>query len=121
MLFDFNNARLKAESEGVLQRVMACLACLQQDPTLKLEVRDHTDDVGGDDYNQKLSDACASAVLTGLVRHEVTDNRLSFKGYGKTVPVASSCSHAGRARNRRVEIAKFGCGGNGLRVPLRAG
>ncbi|QBB70868.1 OmpA family protein [Pseudolysobacter antarcticus] len=106
VLFDFNKATLKAESDGALQRV---LALLQQDATLKLEVQGHTDNVGGDDYNRKLSDARASAVLAWLVQHGIAANRLSFKGYGKTVPVASNDTDAGRARNRRVEIAKPGC------------
>jgi OOP family OmpA-OmpF porin len=106
VLFDFNKASLKAESDSVLQRV---LAFLQKDPTLELEVQGHTDNVGGDDYNQKLSNARASAVLTWLVQHGVAANRLSFKGYGKTMPVASNDTDEGRARNRRVEIAKPGC------------
>jgi len=104
--FDFNKASLKAESDSVLQRV---LAFLQKDPTLKLEVQGHTDNVGGDDYNQTLSEARANAVLTWLVQHGVAANRLSFKGYGKTMPVASNDTDEGRARNRRVEIAKPGC------------
>ncbi|MEO5624375.1 MAG: OmpA family protein [Dokdonella sp.] len=106
VLFDFNKATLKAESDSVLQRV---LVFLQKDPTLKLEVQGHTDNVGGDDYNQKLSDARASAVVTWLVQHGVAANRLSFKGYGKTMPVVSNDTDEGRARNRRVELAKPGC------------
>ena len=106
VLFDFNKASLKAESDSVLQRV---LAILQHDPTLKLEVQGHTDNVGSDDYNQKLSNARASAVMAWLVHHGVAANRLSSKGYVKTVPVASNDSDEGRARNRRVEIAKPGC------------
>ena len=106
VLFDFNKASLKAESDSVLQRV---LAFLQQDPTLKLEVQGHTDNVGSDDYNQNLSNARASSVVAWLVQHGVAANRLSFKGYGKTMPVASNDSDEGRARNRRVEIAKPGC------------
>ncbi len=106
VLFDFNKASLKAESDSVLQRV---LALFQQDPTLKLEVQGHTDNVGSDDYNQKLSNARASAVVAWLVKHGVAADRLSFKGYGKTVPVASNDTDEGRAKNRRVEIAKPGC------------
>ena len=107
VLFDFNKATLKPESDSVLQRV---LAFLQHDPTLKLEVQGHTDNVGSDDYNQKLSNARANAVVAWLVQRGVAATRLSFKGYGKTVPVASNDTDEGRARNRRVEIAKPGCG-----------
>jgi OOP family OmpA-OmpF porin len=106
VLFDFNKATLKPESDGVLQRV---LAFVQKDPTLKLEVQGHTDNVGGDDYNQKLSEARAKSVLAWLTQHGIAAGRLSFKGYGKTVPVASNDTDEGRAKNRRVEIARPGC------------
>ena len=106
VLFDFNKATLKPESDAVLQAV---LAFLQKDPTLALEVQGHTDNVGGDDYNQKLSEARAQSVLTWLTQHSIAAARLSFKGYGKTHPVATNDTDEGRARNRRVEIAKPGC------------
>jgi OmpA-OmpF porin, OOP family len=106
VLFDFNKATLKPESDGMLQRVQAFL---QKDPALKLEVQGHTDNVGGDDYNQKLSDARSRSVLAWIVQHGVAADRLSFKGYGKTHPVATNDTDEGRARNRRVEIARPGC------------
>ena len=106
VLFDFNKASLKPESDSVLQRVQAFL---QKDPALKLEVQGHTDNVGGDDYNQKLSDARSRSVLAWIVQHGVAADRLSFKGYGKTRPVATNDTDEGRARNRRVEIARPGC------------
>lgn len=106
VLFDFNKASLKSESDSVLQHV---LAFLQQDPALKLEVQGHTDNVGSDEYNQSLSDARAKSVLDWIIQHGVAADRLSFKGYGKTHPVASNETDEGRARNRRVEIAKPGC------------
>ncbi len=106
VLFDFNKATLKPESDSVLQSV---LGLLQKDPALKLEVQGHTDNVGGDDYNQKLSEARAKSVMAWLVAHGTAPARLSFKGFGKTVPVASNDNDDGRAKNRRVEIAKPGC------------
>jgi OmpA-OmpF porin, OOP family len=106
VLFDFNKATLKPESEGVLQRV---LAFARSDASLKLEVQGHTDNVGGEDYNQMLSEARAKSVVAWATEHGVAANRLSFKGYGKTLPVASNDSDEGRARNRRVEIARPGC------------
>lgn len=106
VLFDFNKATLKPESDGVLQRV---LAFLQKDPKLALEVQGHTDNVGGDDYNQKLSDARSKSVLAWLTQHGIAASRLSFKGYGKTRPVATNDTDEGRAKNRRVEIARPGC------------
>jgi outer membrane protein OmpA-like peptidoglycan-associated protein len=106
VLFDFNKATLKPESDGVLQRV---LAFVKKDPALKLEVQGHTDNVGSDDYNQKLSEARAQSVLTWLTQHGIAADRLSFKGYGKTQPVTTNDTDDGRAKNRRVEIARPGC------------
>jgi outer membrane protein OmpA-like peptidoglycan-associated protein len=106
VLFDFNKATLKPESDATLQ---AALGILQKDAALKVEVQGHTDNVGGDDYNQKLSEARAKSVMAWLTGHGIAANRLSFKGYGKTVPVASNDNDEGRAKNRRVEIAKPGC------------
>jgi outer membrane protein OmpA-like peptidoglycan-associated protein len=106
VLFDFNKATLKPESDGVLQRVLAFVV---KDPALKLEVQGHTDNVGGDAYNQKLSEARSRSVLAWLTQHGIAANRLSFKGYGKTLPVASNETDDGRAKNRRVEIARPGC------------
>ncbi len=106
VLFDFNKATLKPESDAVLGDV---LDFLKRDAALKLEVQGHTDNVGGDDYNQKLSEARAQSVLAWLAAHGVDKARLSFKGYGKTHPVATNDTDEGRAKNRRVEIAKPGC------------
>jgi outer membrane protein OmpA-like peptidoglycan-associated protein len=109
VLFDFNKATLKPESDSVLQTV---LALLHKDVTLKLDVQGHTDNVGDDAYNQTLSEARAKSVMAWLTAHGIAGARLSFKGFGKTVPVASNDSDEGRAKNRRVEIAKPGCQGH---------
>jgi len=106
VLFDFNKATLKAESDSILQRV---LAMLQKQPALKVEVQGHTDNVGSDAYNQTLSEARARSVMAWLTAHGIAPLRLTAKGYGETMPVASNSDDAGRAKNRRVEIAKPGC------------
>ncbi|MBV9991742.1 MAG: OmpA family protein [Alphaproteobacteria bacterium] len=106
VLFDFNKSTLKPDSDPVLQNV---LGILQKDAGLKVEVQGHTDNVGNDAYNQKLSEARAKSVVAWLTGHGIAADRLTFKGYGKTVPVASNDDDAGRAKNRRVEIAKPGC------------
>ena len=106
VVFDFNKAVLKPESDSVLQRVQAFA---NKDTTLKLEVQGHTDNVGGDAYNQQLSEARSNSVVAWLVQHSVAAGRLSFKGFGKTHPVASNDNDEGRAKNRRVEIARPGC------------
>ena len=106
VLFDFNKAVLKPESDSILQRV---LAMLQKSAALKAEIQGHTDNVGGDAYNQKLSEARAASVVAWLTAHGIAPARLSAKGYGETRPVASNDNDEGRAKNRRVEIAKPGC------------
>lgn len=106
VLFDFNKATLKPESDPVLQKV---LALLQKNATLKLEVQGHTDNVGGDAYNQTLSESRAKSVMAWLTQHGIAAARLTFKGYGKTMPVASNDNDEGRAKNRRVEIANPAC------------
>jgi outer membrane protein OmpA-like peptidoglycan-associated protein len=106
VLFDFNKATLQAASDPVLQKVADLLS---KDPALKVEVQGHTDNVGGDAYNQTLSEARARAVMDWLVKHGVAAGRLTAKGYGKSRPVADNDSDEGRAKNRRVEIANPSC------------
>lgn len=107
VLFDFNKASLKPESDAVLSRVARLLTARA---ALKIEVQGHTDSVGSDDYNLKLSDARAASVMAWLSSHGVAAARMTAKGYGETRPVASNDNDEGRAKNRRVEIAVPGCG-----------
>jgi outer membrane protein OmpA-like peptidoglycan-associated protein len=65
--------------------------------------------VGSDACNQTLSEARARSVVAWLTQHGIAADRLAAKGYGKTMPVADNDSDQGRARNRRVEVAKLGC------------
>lgn len=106
VLFDFDKATLKSESEPVLQRVVDLA---KASPALALEIQGHTDNVGDDDYNLKLSRARARSVLDWLVAHGVAPSRLASQGYGKTRPVASNDDDFGRAKNRRVEVARPDC------------
>lgn len=106
VLFDFNKSTLKPDSDPVLRQVQTLL---QKNPTLNLEVQGHTDNVGDDTYNQTLSEARAKSVVAWLTAHGTASTRLTFKGYGKTMPVATNDTDEGRAKNRRVEIAKPGC------------
>jgi OOP family OmpA-OmpF porin len=108
VLFDFNKSTLKPESDSVLQEV---LGVLQKTPALKLEVQGHTDNVGDDAYNQTLSEARARSVMAWETTHGIAPERLSFKGFGKTMPVATNDTDEGRAKNRRVEVANPACKG----------
>lgn len=104
--YDFNKATIRPDSEPTLDKV---LALLQAKADLKLEVQGHTDNVGDDAYNQKLSEARAASVVTWLTAKGVAVNRLSAQGYGMKVPVADNGSDEGRAKNRRVELKKQSC------------
>ncbi len=106
VFFDFNKASLQAESASTLNKAAALLA---KAAAIKVEVQGHTDNVGADDYNMKLSAARAATVSTWLAQHGVAAGRLTSRGYGKTEPVADNGSDAGRAKNRRVELRKLGC------------
>ena len=104
--FDFNKATLRPDSEPLLNKIADLL---KNNPTLVVELQGHTDNVGGDDYNSKLSQSRAGAVVTWLKAHGITSTRLSAHGYGRSHPVADNVSEEGRAKNRRVELAKVAC------------
>jgi OmpA-OmpF porin, OOP family len=104
--FDFNKATLRADAEPTLTRV---LGVLTQYPDLTIELQGHTDNVGARSSNQTLSEQRAAAVRTWLVGRGIPAARLTSRGYADTVPVAPNSTVEGRARNRRVELARPGC------------
>ncbi|HXU32654.1 MAG TPA: OmpA family protein [Thermoanaerobaculia bacterium] len=106
--FDFNKDTLRPDSIALLEKAKDVLAAR---PTLQVEVQGHTDNVGGDDANQKLSAARAEAVRKWLAAHGIEAGRLTAKGYGKTSPIADNKTDAGRAKNRRVDLVRVGCKG----------
>jgi outer membrane protein OmpA-like peptidoglycan-associated protein len=77
-------------------------------PGLKLQVEGHTDSVGGDQYNQRLSEERAGSVRDFLVQQGVSMNNVFALGYGKGEPIASNDTASGRAQNRRVELVVSG-------------
>ena len=77
-------------------------------PGLKLEVEGHTDSVGSDDYNQVLSERRANAVRDFLVQEGISPASITARGLGKSDPVASNTTAAGRQMNRRVEMVVSG-------------
>ena len=99
--FELNSATLTAGSRATLQRVAEAL---RGEPNLRAEIAGHTDSSGADDYNMRLSQQRADAVLTWLVGEGIERNRLQARGYGETQPVADNGTADGRARNRRVEF-----------------
>jgi outer membrane protein OmpA-like peptidoglycan-associated protein len=105
VLFDFNKYTLKPEAREKLAKVSGILLAY---PDLKLQVEGYTDNIGTDEYNQKLSEQRAGGVRDYLVSQSVVDANVTAKGYGKNSPVADNSTNAGRAENRRVELVVSG-------------
>jgi OmpA-OmpF porin, OOP family len=100
--FDTDKSEIKPESEPAISEIVKLL---KADPNLKLYVVGHTDNVGVFNYNIKLSQARAAAVVNALVsKHGVASARLTPFGAGPAAPVASNKNEEGRAKNRRVEL-----------------
>ncbi|MFT4113864.1 OmpA family protein [Silvibacterium sp.] len=105
VLFDFGKYTLKPEAREKLAKVSGILLSY---PGLTLQVEGYTDNVGSDEYNQKLSEQRADAVRDYLVSQGVQQGNISATGYGKTNPVADNSTASGRAQNRRVQLVVSG-------------
>ena len=101
VLFDFNKAVLKPEAQAQLAGV---LQALKEQPSLQVQIVGHTDGIGSDAYNMKLSQRRAESVATYLTQNGVARQNIRPDWKGKREPVASNANAAGRAQNRRVEI-----------------
>lgn len=101
IFFETNKATLKEESTAELQRVAGLLL---DNPTIRLEISGHTDNVGSYRANQRLSEARAKSVVDYLVEQGVSEDRLEYKGYSFNQPIADNNTAEGRAQNRRVEF-----------------
>ncbi|HIB01952.1 MAG TPA: OmpA family protein [Phycisphaerales bacterium] len=71
---------------------------------MKIEIGGHTDDVGEDSANQRLSESRANAVRNYLIKNGIEGDRVSARGYGETKPVAYNTTPEGRQKNRRTEV-----------------
>jgi len=105
VLFDTGKYSLKPGAREKLAKVAGILLAY---PGLNIEVGGYTDNVGGDQMNQTLSENRASSVRDYLVQQGVVSTSVSAKGFGNTLPVASNNSSAGRQQNRRVELLVSG-------------
>jgi len=99
IFFETGSYRLLPASFPALDSVVNLL---QKYPVLQLSIEGHTDNVGGVQYNQALSEKRAEAVRLQLVKAGIEPNRLQAAGYGQQQPVADNTTPAGRAANRRV-------------------
>ena len=99
--FETGSDILKAGNANVLE---SAAGILLRYPDMQIEVAGHTDDVGSEANNLGLSERRARTVHNVLIRRGVAEDRLTFKGYGETQPIADNTSADGRATNRRVEL-----------------
>jgi outer membrane protein OmpA-like peptidoglycan-associated protein len=105
VLFDTGKYSLRPLAREKLAKVAGIVS---GHPGLKLDVEGHTDSVGGDDYNQRLSEQRGAAVRDYLTQQGMPVNSVTAKGLGKTQPVASNDTAKGRQQNRRVELVISG-------------
>ena len=101
IFFDFNQATLRPESKVELERVYTILT---ENPRMKVRIAGHTDNIGSEEYNQRLSEARAKAVYDYLISRGISADRLSYIGYGESRPIDTNETSEGRQNNRRVEL-----------------
>ena len=101
IFFDTDKFELKPES---LSEIQVLEGILKANPTMVLEVRGHTDNLGNDQHNLELSKNRAAALVQALVSRGISEKRFVAKGYGATLPMADNATESGRALNRRTEI-----------------
>ncbi|MCQ2299609.1 MAG: OmpA family protein [Bacteroidales bacterium] len=101
VFFETNKSEILEASEVELNTIVDIL---QKNPTLHVELGGHTDNVGSPAANQKLSEQRAFAVYSFLIQQGIPAERLTYKGYGESQPVADNGSEEGRQQNRRTEM-----------------
>jgi outer membrane protein OmpA-like peptidoglycan-associated protein len=105
VLFDSGQYTLKQAARERLARISGIVLAY---PELRLEVEGHTDGIGGDEFNQRLSEKRAASVRDYLVDSGVSLTNVLARGFGKTQPVADNSTSEGRKLNRRVEMIVSG-------------
>jgi outer membrane protein OmpA-like peptidoglycan-associated protein len=100
-LFDFDSYEVRYQARQDLNLVADIL---RRYPETYVTVAGHTDSIGDANYNQRLSEYRAQAVANHLISRGLQTYRVSYVGYGETMPIASNATESGRQRNRRVEI-----------------
>ncbi|MEO6915272.1 MAG: OmpA family protein [Chitinophagaceae bacterium] len=105
IFFDVNRFEVKPESQVELDQVVLLM---KDNPTLRIQINGHTDNVGKPADNLKLSNDRAQAVTAYIVSKGIAAKRLVAKGFGDTAPVAENSTEAGKAKNRRTELKILG-------------
>jgi len=101
VLFDTGRYDLRTGSREQLAKLSSIVLA---HPGLVLQVEGHTDSTGSDELNQRISEQRANAVRNYLIVQGVAGDSISAQGFGKTMPMASNDTAAGRRQNRRVEL-----------------
>jgi outer membrane protein OmpA-like peptidoglycan-associated protein len=99
--FDFDKSTIRPDARPILDEA---ISTLKEYKDITLSVEGHTDSIGSDAYNQKLSERRAQAVANYLEKGGIAASRMTAKGFGESQPVTSNDTAAGRAENRRVEL-----------------
>ena len=101
ILFEFDKSTILQQSYFELKSL---ISLLETYPQMHIEIRGHTDSKGSDSYNLRLSENRAKAVFEYLISKGISEKRLQYTGYGKTMPIDTNDTEEGRANNRRVEF-----------------
>ncbi|HEY2388568.1 MAG TPA: OmpA family protein [Candidatus Binatia bacterium] len=103
--FDFNKSNIRNDARPILDEAVRTL---HEERDINVSVEGHTDSVGSDAYNQKLSERRGHSVASYLERGGISHSRLTVEGFGESRPVATNATDDGRAQNRRVELHIIG-------------
>ena len=101
IFFESDKYDLKPESAIELNKLVDFL---KKNPSIKIEISGHTDNVGSTDYNIELSENRAKTVFDFLIEKNIDSDRLQYKGYGETVAIDNNETELGKAKNRRTEF-----------------
>ena len=101
VLFDFDKSNIKPEGAAILDRLVAFM---NENKDKSVNLAGHTDNIGTEAYNQRLSERRANSAKDYLVKRGVDASRVSAQGFGESKPIADNKTAQGRAKNRRVEI-----------------
>ena len=102
--FETGRSDIKSESQKIIDQIVEML---KSNPTLKISIEGHTDNVGALQSNQPLSENRAKAVMNAIVSKGIDKSRLLSKGWGQTKPIGDNNTEDGKVKNRRVEIVKL--------------